>query len=113
MRRLDFKSPEFHAGLNYTVRLGHKWADLQVGEEVAVAETDGEVLGTGVVRVIIRSTLEDVPLDVFAKEHSSHCRDYLGLYEAMEDAYGAEKVHGRDEVVSIGFNFLDRTITSQ
>lgn len=104
-RRLDFKEPCFNEGLNYTVRLGRKWADLSPGDVLDVGETDGGILGKALVRHITVSSLRDVPTDVLRNEHAPDARDYPGLYQAMERAYGEDKIEGSVIVTSIGFDF--------
>lgn len=105
METLRFINPEFHAGINYTVRLGDRWAQLAtVGDFVEVEGFNG----VGRVRDIFTCKLNKVPDTVLEKEHDGTCSTFTGLTEAMMLAYpelGEMTVDevGNQTVTCIGF----------
>lgn len=88
MRRLDFLSPTFQFGLNYTVRLGLKWADLRPGDKIQLAQTNGPVFHEATVEQIFLTKFNWLPQVVFDFEHAPAARTPEGLIEAMRAAYG-------------------------
>lgn len=81
--KLLFQNPNFHSGVNLSVRRGVKWsleklaivADLQ-GNKIAEVELE--------TRVVRFCDLKDSDV---SGEHDPECRTYAGLLKAMKDIY--------------------------
>ncbi len=89
---LLFKKPQFHKGLNLTVRLGDKWHQgLQPGEGLKVVDTyddtETQILLAEVLFTDFRP-LNMIPFAWLKYEHAPNCRTSLGLYAEMCDVYG-------------------------
>lgn len=86
---LQFINPEYHEGLNLTVRKGNKWYNqAPVGSKVVMvktgcdeAEIEGIITGT---RKLPFLAINEHELYL---EHDSTCRDIDGLMTAMKRAY--------------------------
>lgn len=88
--RLDFKVPVgLEPGVVWTTcRRGTKWADrVAQGDFVAIAETDGEVLGKARVVELFVGPFRHAPTHYFANEHDPEARTFDGLLEVMRRAY--------------------------
>jgi hypothetical protein len=103
MRTIEFQNPVFKPGfLNYTVRLGEKWGDLEIGEKVHIGET-GLV---GEIQIVVRCRLKNIPSDVLRFEHDKECKNYFGLLDVLRDVYNIAKTNfefGEEIVTCIGF----------
>lgn len=91
MRTLDFLVGEHHGGLNVTVRRGYKWADLKVGEVVALAtagvlNSEPDFTKAVIYSVTVKSFFT-IQAHEIAQEHDPDCRNMVGLLAAMERAY--------------------------
>ena len=84
MRRMAFRRPVFHPGLNFTVRPGEEWADLKVGE---IIELDGPCWCLGMVTQVLKCRLMDIPNFVLEREHDPDCRTYSGLFNVLKETY--------------------------
>jgi hypothetical protein len=89
-----------------TVRLGGKWSDLEYGEniELCVCTRDPEthdVQGIGEVVVIWFGRFCDIPARLLQYEHEERSRQYGGLKESMENAYGDKFLPDRPVVVIV------------
>ncbi len=90
--KLLFKSPQFHPGLNLTVRMGPKWSEVLPGESVEIVPAGDEdcIAATGRVVVAVRTTFDDLPLFWLRYEHAAGARTLTGLRDAMDSAYGRD-----------------------
>ncbi len=102
--RIDFLHPEFHQGVNSTVRLGTRY--YASGTKVQLAETgakypkvDAEVLKC---ITLPYNILKD---DLIMCQHDIETRTKEGLWEAMIRAYG-DKFKG-DSVVTIIYFWVE------
>ncbi len=105
---LLFQKPDFHPGVNVTVRSGAKWfGTLNIGDLVAIAEIDGEdgmrtdrgkhlVLG-----VAYFNEIEEIPEDLLRFEHDPTCRTPDGLEEELGRIYGDDVMSNPDKGFSV------------
>ena len=105
-RRLEFMPnnaghAEFKFGVNYTVRLGYKWADLQVGQLVDVAKTGGAVIFKARVADVLTCKFDHVPAFVLRDHHDHNCNDVHILFSALQETYPGFKWDS--EVTCVGF----------
>ncbi len=105
--KLLFKSPQFHEGLNLTVRKGGKWFEAaNPGDELAIVDTADEdkVILRGEVVLSTYGRLNEIPEAWLKYEHDPSCRDQEGLYAEMQRVYlGTEQadfVDGKNLLVS-------------
>lgn len=94
---LLFKKPDFHPGVNVTVRLGAKWFGLlNVGDFVEIETTVGYGDDTCpmswgsymVLGICFYSNLDSIDPALLKFEHDPMCRTPAGLEEGMAEAYG-------------------------
>ena len=84
MKRLKFLNPVFKKGLNFTVRLGTKWAgQLSIGEFIEIEGWNG----VGRVEKMYVCRLADIPKEVLEDEHDPACHEWKGLLDAIKAAY--------------------------
>ena len=88
---MEFSAPEFHPGLNVTVRNGTQWAGmLKPGGYIELAGTDGVDYGCAIVAAVERVSAVESPQDLarwLPFEHALDCRTYEGLAIALDRAY--------------------------
>ena len=89
---LEFIDPEFHKGLNTTVRLGVKWRDkVDIGDNVwlvdAKASPSNAIVGNAVIKGIMTCPFMYISEGLLQHEHDSSCKTMAGLYRAMKRAY--------------------------
>ena len=87
---LKFINPTWHYGINSTVRMGMKWANLvELGDEVAIVRTGNEskVLAFGRIIAVNTCNFWEVPIQTLFYEHDRECSNYSGLCYAMLRAY--------------------------
>lgn len=103
MKKIEFDNPVFHHGLNYTVRVGTKWAKkLEPGMMVN--------LNNVTVGKINRITVCYFPLidqNVYNFEHDPKCRTWFGLWTELSKIYGVEN-RKNTVVTCIGFYVDDK-----
>jgi hypothetical protein len=88
MRDLQFKKFIFRSGFNFTVRLGTKWKEVEIGEAVKVVQSGNPAnFRQGEVRKIYVCRTQDLPLEVYYYEHDPDAATYAGLKNAMFIAY--------------------------
>jgi len=94
---LLFQKPDFHQGVNVTVRRGAKWFGmLEVGDYVEIEATEGfENEGmTGnygyhlVLGVAFVKDLDDIDSELLKFEHDPTCRTDDGLLKCLREVYG-------------------------
>ncbi len=98
---LLFLNPDFHPGVNITVRKGAKWfGRLNVGDIVEIQTTPSEdegpadVVGYGhhmILGVVFYDTLEEITEnleDLLKFQHDPACRTASGLADELESIYG-------------------------
>lgn len=92
---LLFQKPDFHPGVNVTVRKGAKWfGTLNVGDLVTIAEVDsntGMQVERGkhlVLGIDYETVLETIPEDLLRFEHDPTCRTPDGLEDELRNIYG-------------------------
>lgn len=94
VRTMYFKEPDFHPGLNMTLRRGPKWADLKPGDELALSSEDpGDSLLTVILKkvevvAVWEGPFSDLPDTWLRFEHSPACRDREELKVCMDATYG-------------------------
>lgn len=93
-KTLLFLNPEFHNGLNATVRSGRKW-DMLVSKlptiaDVAATENTEEILGQAVIVGKMVVEARDLPRDIILFHHDSEVRDLPTLTKVMREAYGPQ-----------------------
>lgn len=85
--RIDFLNPEYHEGLNSTVRKGPR--QVVPGEKVEMYLTGSDTpVAYGVVRAVHIIFSEDLSDDMLIYQHSLGTQYTDGLWAAMERAYG-------------------------
>lgn len=100
---LQFKNPEFHKGLNVTIRRGLKWyANASVGDKIKIVRTGEEdiPLATGMIVGLKPQNFLAIRPDDLAFEHDPACTNWDGLIFAMERAYPDFKEDEEITVVS-------------
>ena len=108
---LLFQKPDFHPGVNVTVRKGAKWFGiLDVGDMVEIQTTDGHegqdsyghhlVLG-----VSYSKYLEDVEPGLLRFEHDPACRTDHGIEAEMKRIYGDDFEDEGEGVTVVVFYF--------
>ena len=93
---LFFQRPQFHAGLNLTVRLSAKWyTQADCGDELSLVDLgeEKEILRGEVVETTY-SRFDAIPESWLKYEHDPSCRDRGGLYAELCRIY-AESMHER------------------
>jgi hypothetical protein len=96
--RIDFLYPDFHPGMNSTVRKGSR--QVAPGDPVEMFLTGGsESVATGVVDEVRILTAGAVTDEMLKAQHSENTQTTAGLWRVMEEAYGHE--FSPDEVVTI------------
>jgi len=85
MIKIKFKNPIFNKGINYTVRLGEKWAKvLDIGDKINL---DGN--GVGIVSRIDVSYFSLINPVAWIFNHDPECRKSKGhLWEVLKQYYG-------------------------
>lgn len=83
MPKLYFENPEFHPGVNLTVRRGTKW---NTEKKAILADLAGKEYGEVVLdsRVFRFCDLNESDL---ALEHDANCRTGHGLFKVMKKLY--------------------------
>lgn len=90
---LEFKNPEFYAGVNYTVRMGSKWKRLvKIGDVVNLPKHSSQQFSPkAYITDVIYCNIRNIPPVVLRLEHDPKCRDLNGLVEVLCDTYGIER----------------------
>jgi len=102
-KTLDFKRLEFKKGLNFTVRIGDKWAKpMLVGKVLPMQDSDEQQIGNAVITHVMTCSLADIPPFVFTKLHDGICRNPIVLMDVLRGIYGSD-VSGASSAVVIGF----------
>ena len=101
MVKIKFKNPIFNKGINYTVRLGEKWAKiLNIGDKVNLDDVD-----VGIISRIDVSYFSLINPVVWIFNHDPECRKGKGhLWEVLKKIYGPTKTAGSTSSRS---DFLD------
>lgn len=107
-KALEFGKLVFKKGLNWTVRVGDKWAKPEImGQILPITDQDGVSAGTGVITHMMVCNAADIPKCVFTDEHDKACKNPIVLMDTLRKIYGNE-VNGSTQVVCIGFEpYLD------
>lgn len=92
VNNLEFIDPEFHKGLNTTVRLGEKWMSrVDIGDAVWLVDVNApgkdSIVGSGDIKGKMVVPFMYIPQDLLMFEHDSSCKTLAGLYRAMKRAY--------------------------
>jgi len=101
VRVLEFKRPVFKRGINYTVRLGTKWANVRVGREIKIANTKKTAYICYVTRCLLLMLVR--MQEILRNEHDPSCRTFTGLVRELQRVYGKRRVDPISEVVCLGF----------
>jgi len=105
MKILKFQNPIFSKYLNYTVRLGDKWADTKIGEKLRIANTKKIATIAFVTRtclIWLATSGRDRP-DILRYEHDPDCRLFVGLVRTLKKAYGKDRVDIFSPITCLGF----------
>jgi len=103
---MQFDKPVFHEGLNTTIRLGDKWYNfLDVGGWFKPKGNDGFAR---VRELQLRKFSQCRDRHILATEHDPNCRDFVGLRQALCNAYPEFASAGKLEqdkcqVTAVGF----------
>ena len=114
-RPLLFQKPDFHQGVNVTVRKGAKWFGLlEVGDFVELQSAgDGDVGNYGfhlVLGIAFMKDLDDIEPELLKFEHDATCRDELGIRAELERIYGEDVDDG--EGFSVIVFYYGESLTS-
>lgn len=111
MYKIEFEKTEFNNGLNFTVRLGTKWAErLNVGDRVGITKTEHDnytkwaSFKTALIEMIFIMKLSDIKEftpKVLSLEHDKTCRTFYSLCKTLEKIYPG--VNSNSVVTAIGF----------
>jgi hypothetical protein len=102
-KRIDFLHPEFHKGINSTVRLGNKKDLYYVGQFVGLYKTgEEEPSGYAVVTNVRVKPYNDLTETDIKYQHDAETQTLSGLWEAMTKAYG-EKITPESTVTIVYF----------
>ena len=86
MRKMDFLNYTQRPYTNVTVRLGYKWANLQIGEAIQLCD-NGLAVEDAVVRQIVVKRFMDIKLEDIKREHDPARLTKNSLRRAMRKAY--------------------------
>ena len=86
---LDFLNPQYHSGMNITVRKGDKWfKKAREGDKVWITKTGRSCPETyGIIKEIDFRKFEEVTIRDLMEEHDRECNSPAGLILAMLRAY--------------------------
>jgi len=91
--KLYFDKPEFHKGINLSIRRGVKWA-TKIMEHVLAYDAKSEfsnhsqpIFNCEVVEQKVMK-YEDIPKKDFELIHDTECQSYESMYEEMKRIYG-------------------------
>jgi len=102
-KSLDFKRLEFKKGLNFTVRIGDRWAKPGLlGKVLPMNDDDEQQIGNAVITHVMVCSLADIPKFIFTKHHDGICANPIVLMDVLRGIYGQE-VSGASVAVVIGF----------
>lgn len=89
IHRLDFLNPQWHRGMNVTVRRGGKWqAKAHIDDILELYQTDGDQpVAYGMIREVRYCPYKEVTLRDLLEEHDRECGTPFGLTHAMLKAY--------------------------
>ena len=79
---LEFDNPEFIKGINYTIRLGTKWKDLVIPDDIVRIPN-----GLAKIKVIHCCIIAEIPDYILDREHDEECRTLHGLIKVMKYCY--------------------------
>jgi len=85
MSKLLFQNPEFHTGLNVSVRRGTKW-NIENQKGVTLADLQGNEYGSVNIETRVLRFCDLTNSDL-ACEHDPVCRTVAGLLSVMEQIY--------------------------
>lgn len=91
--KLYFDKPEFHSGINLSIRRGVKWA-AKIMEHVLAYDAKDEFSNSSRpifnCEVVEQKVLkyEDIPREDFKLMHDSSCQSYDSMLEEMKKIYG-------------------------
>ena len=110
LQKLLFKRPQFHDGINVTVRDGSKWMK-QLGREVLVcdAETE-EAIDHAEIIGVLDTHIGEVPDGILKLEHDKDCTNVRGIWREMERVYG-KTFSFWDKVTVVFFRFIKNEST--
>ena len=100
---LLFQTPNFHPGVNVTIRKGAKWfGRLGVGDIVEIKTTPTEDppeanLSHGyhlILGAVFCDSLDEIEGDLLKFQHDPTCRTDEGLADEMENIYGSDNDEG-------------------
>ena len=92
----------FHSGLNVTVRRGLKYlALLKPGDDVVMANLQGELLGEATVHQMLAGKMVDIPSGFLELEHDPKSRNLQGLVEVMQNCYADSELDENEVTVAI------------
>lgn len=85
MHNIKFDNPVFSPGINYTVRVGTKWARrLKPGQRVLLNK-----VAVAVVNRITVCHFSSIDPAAWTLNHDPECREMWDLYKKLEKIYGA------------------------
>ena len=89
MQTLYFQNPQFHEGLNLTVRRGVSWNLVKNGDVVNVVDTNNPspISAFATIKETRVMRFQDLRNADLALEHDETCRKVKGLAEVMKQVY--------------------------
>ena len=86
MTLINFINPIHHEGVNFTVRVGTKWADQLSVDQIVQLDLP---IGTGRawVRMIVVCKLQDIPDFVYDLQHDPNSKTEADLIRSLNTAY--------------------------
>ena len=94
---LLFSNPEFHSGINVTVRRGHKW-NVGSAKDIDILDVNGVYENTCDIEETKLIRFKDIRLHILKYEHDSECRTLDGLHDVMLEVYPG---FDEDEIVTV------------
>jgi hypothetical protein len=109
MKRVDFLHPEFHEGLNSTVRLNDRSNDYYPGQQLGLYETGAKDFSAiAEVYKVFVTAYRNLVEDDIKYQHDKETQTLEGLWSAMVRAYG-DKIT-RDSLVTVIYFKVDKDV---
>lgn len=110
MEILLFNKMEFREGLNFTVRLGEKWAKrVSPGDTVLLASNDFRSCKPAIISAVYVCDLRHMPNEVIDNHHDPNVTSAVGLVIVLKECYS--ELEGRNiagEIFTyLGFRLIE------
>lgn len=94
---MEFRNPIFHNGINCTVRLGYKWANLKIGEKIVLRPSADEAI----IEKIIVCRFNDLDEGDIIWEHNPDCSTIQGLYSCLCGIYPQMVIEKENSIITV------------